>query len=128
MLGAQQYITTYAFFRFEDGTLPFLSILALRHGFDTLKRLNLDMNAISKHSFSLAQYVYKNLATLHHSNGKPVVIFYHDSTFNDINLQGSTVNFNLLRDNGEYVGNTEVSKRNFTHTYRMYKSLTVFQP
>lgn len=86
------------------------------------------MNVISKHSFSLAQYVYKNLATLHHSNGKPVVIFYHDSTFDDINLQGSTVNFNLLRDNGEYVGNTEVSKCKITHAYRMYKSLTVFQP
>ena len=25
--------------RFEDGTLPFLDIIALRHGFDTLERL-----------------------------------------------------------------------------------------
>lgn len=97
------------YFRFEDGTLSFLSILSLRHGFDTLRRLNLDMDLISKHTFSLAQFVYRNLATLHHSNGKPVVVFYHDSAFNDITLQGGTVNFNLLRDDGEYVGNAEVS-------------------
>lgn len=43
------------FFRLEDGTLPFLDILALRHGFATLTRLGRSMEAIQQHTFSLAR-------------------------------------------------------------------------
>lgn len=98
------------FCRFEDGTLPFLSILALRHGFETLKRFSLDFNLISRHTFNLAQYVYRYLLRLHHTNGSPVAMMYHDTDFEDRNLQGGIVNFNLLRMNGEYVGYAEVCK------------------
>ncbi|XP_050504607.1 molybdenum cofactor sulfurase 3 isoform X2 [Diabrotica virgifera virgifera] len=94
--------------RFEDGTLPFLSILALKYGFDTIKRLNLSFDLISEHTFSLAQYVYKRLLTLHHSNGAPVAILYHDTTFVTSQHQGPIVNFNLVRCNGEHVGYSEV--------------------
>lgn len=66
------------------------------------------MNIISKHTFSLAKYVYMNLAILHHYNGNPVAIFYHDSTFEDRNIQGGIVNFNLLRSDGKPVGYAEV--------------------
>ncbi|KAK5644280.1 hypothetical protein RI129_008125 [Pyrocoelia pectoralis] len=94
--------------RFEDGTLPFLSIIALKHGFDTLQRLKLSMDNISCHTFSLARYVYSNLKLLRHSNRKPVAVLYHDSDFDSINSQGGIVNFNLLRPSGEYVGYAEV--------------------
>lgn len=63
---------------------------------------------ISKHAFSLAKYVYKNLLTLHHSNGKPATILYHDSSYEDSAFQGGIVNFNLLRPNGDYIGYAEV--------------------
>lgn len=95
-------------FRFEDGSLPFLSILSLREGFNTLKRLHLNSTIISKHTFSLAKYVYRNLACLHHFNGRPAVILYHPSSFEDSSIQGPIVNFNLVRDNGEYIGYSEV--------------------
>ncbi|XP_068909223.1 molybdenum cofactor sulfurase isoform X2 [Tenebrio molitor] len=94
--------------RFEDGTVPFLSILALKEGFNTIKRLNLTFDLISKHTFSLAQYVYRNLLCLHHANGRPVVVLYHDTTFENLCDQGAIVNFNVLRDDGEHVGYAEV--------------------
>ncbi|KAK9721920.1 MOSC domain [Popillia japonica] len=94
--------------RFEDGTISFLDILALKHGFATLKRLKLDMNLISQHTFSLAKYVFNQLLLLHHWNCQPVAILYHDTTFGDRNHQGGIVNFNLLRSNGQYIGYAEV--------------------
>lgn len=97
------------YFSFEDGTLPFLSIIALRHGFATLERLNLKFELISKHTFELAKYVYRSLTTYHHSNGKPLAILYHDTDFSNEENQGAIVNFNLLRNTGEYIGYAEVS-------------------
>nr|CAH7761655.1 unnamed protein product [Callosobruchus chinensis] len=94
--------------RFEDGTLPFLSILAVKHGFDTINRLDLDFDLISKHVFSLAQYTYRNLVTMHHANGQPVAELYHDTVFDNRSHQGGIVNFNLLRPTGEYIGYSEV--------------------
>lgn len=98
--------------------MPFLSILALKAGFNTLKRLDITFENISKHTFYLAQYVYRNLLCLHHSNGKPVVILYHNTTFENISDQGPIVNFNILRDNGEYVGYSEVL--HFANLYNIH--------
>lgn len=67
------------------------------------------MSDISRHTFALAQYVYRSLLMLHHGNGNPVTILYHDTNFEDIKYQGGIVNFNLLRSTGEYVGYSEVS-------------------
>nr|XP_003703471.2 PREDICTED: molybdenum cofactor sulfurase 1 isoform X1 [Megachile rotundata] len=92
--------------RFEDGTVPFLSIISLRHGFDILSSIT--MEAISKHVFSLAKFLYKSLLMLHHSNGQPVVKLYSDTVYEDCNLQGGIIAFNLIRSNGEYVGYMEV--------------------
>uniref|UniRef100_A0A1Y1MDE5 Aminotransferase class V domain-containing protein n=2 Tax=Photinus pyralis TaxID=7054 RepID=A0A1Y1MDE5_PHOPY len=95
--------------RFEDGTVPFLSIMALKHGFDTLQRLSVTMRVISHHTFALARYVYDSLKQMRHNNGEPVAVLYHDSDFHSIDSQGGIVNFNLLRDTGQYVGYAEVS-------------------
>ncbi|KAG5864065.1 hypothetical protein JTB14_012991 [Gonioctena quinquepunctata] len=94
--------------RFEDGTLPFLSIVSVKHGFDTIKRVGLNFDTISKHTFSLAQYVYRHFLTLHHSNGNPAVLLYHDTTFEDPIFQGGKINFTLLRENGDHIGYSEV--------------------
>ncbi|XP_078581461.1 molybdenum cofactor sulfurase-like [Branchiostoma floridae x Branchiostoma japonicum] len=96
--------------RFEDGTLPFLDIIALRHGFDTMEKLTGGMLHISQHTFSLAHYVYLQLTSLKHHNGQPVVVVYTDTDFDDITTQGGIVNFNLLRANGDFVGYSEVDK------------------
>ena len=44
-------------FRFEDGTMPFLEILSLRHGFAALNRLGRSMESIQLHTFTLAKSV-----------------------------------------------------------------------
>lgn len=66
------------------------------------------MDMISKHVFNLAKYVYNSMVVLHHNNGQPVVKLYHDTQFEDITKQGGFINFNLLRQNGDYVGYSEV--------------------
>ncbi|XP_076163683.1 molybdenum cofactor sulfurase isoform X2 [Ptiloglossa arizonensis] len=92
--------------RFEDGTLPFLSIISLQYGFNILSSMT--MKQISKHVFSLAKFLHNSLLMLHHSNGNPVVKLYTDTAYDDNDLQGGIVTFNLIRSNGEYVGYMEV--------------------
>lgn len=109
------------FNRFEDGTLPFLSVISLLNGFSTLDRLvppindTKSMTRISRHCFSLAKYLFKNLKELKYSNGQPVVKLYHDTDFESIDNQGGIVNFNLLHTNGSFIGFAEVIFQTF-HT------------
>ena len=98
--------TLALFSRFEDGTLPFLSIISLQHGMDALSIVSLA--DISKHVFSLARYLNHSLMTLHHCNDKPAAKIYCDTDYEDQNLQGGIVTFNLLRSSGEFVGYMEV--------------------
>ncbi|KAF4516890.1 hypothetical protein B566_EDAN011235 [Ephemera danica] len=94
---------------FEDGTISFLSIIALRHGFDTLSRLVPGgIQEISTHAFRLAQHLHHSLASMKHYNDKPVAKIYCDTDFEDKNKQGPIINFNLLRANGSYIGFNEV--------------------
>ncbi|XP_064390150.1 molybdenum cofactor sulfurase-like isoform X2 [Halichondria panicea] len=96
--------------RLEDGTVSFLSIAALSHGFDALTRIGRSMEDISTHTFTLAQYVYTSLAHLRHSNGSPVVIVYCHGRYADPSQQGPIINFNVLRSDGRVVGYSEVDK------------------
>ncbi|XP_047022570.1 molybdenum cofactor sulfurase isoform X1 [Helicoverpa zea] len=99
--------------RLEDGTIPFLSVLALKHCFDTMNQLipkiiNDDlMETISHHTFYLAKDLYYQLHELRHANGNKAAITYLDSDFSDIKKQGGIVTFNLLRDDGSYIGFVE---------------------
>ncbi|CAH1774686.1 unnamed protein product, partial [Owenia fusiformis] len=95
--------------RFEDGTVSFLDIIALRHGFDTLNMFTGSTN-VPKHTFHLAWYTYTVLSNLRHSNQCPVARLYCDTEYRDVTTQGPIVNFNLLRPNGEYIGFAEVDK------------------
>lgn len=45
---------------------------------------------------------------LHHNNGRPVAKLYSDTTYDNHDMQGGIVAFNLIRSNGEYVGYMEV--------------------
>ncbi|XP_028411385.1 molybdenum cofactor sulfurase-like [Dendronephthya gigantea] len=96
--------------RHKDGTPPFLEILAVRHGFQSLRQLTTSTSVITKHTFCLAQYVYNNLKELKHYNENRVCECYCDTEFKSSSLQGPIVNFNILRSDGSYVGYAEVSK------------------
>lgn len=97
--------------RFEDGTLPFLSIVAVRHGLEAVQRLvpgGCGGVAAARHSLSLARRAFYHLLRLHHANGAPVAVLYGDTDYSSVETQGAVVNFNLLRPSGEFVGFVEV--------------------
>ncbi|KAI5332642.1 hypothetical protein L3X38_022771 [Prunus dulcis] len=92
---------------FEYGTISFLSIASVHHGFKILNSLT--VSAISRHTASLAWYVRKKLLGLRHENGARVCTLYGDSKalFHDF---GPTVSFNLKRSDGSWCGYREVEK------------------
>lgn len=122
---------------FEDGTVPYLNILALDHALDMVPHLITDhgrftqmmtenngnnetkvhfLHLVQRHTFHLAQYAYEQLSQLRHSNGQPVCTFYGNHHLHDASRQGSIVNFNLKRSNGHYVGYGEVSQASSIHS------------
>uniref|UniRef100_A0A6I8PQE9 Molybdenum cofactor sulfurase n=1 Tax=Ornithorhynchus anatinus TaxID=9258 RepID=A0A6I8PQE9_ORNAN len=101
--------------RFEDGTISFLDIIALKHGFDTLEMLTGGMEKIQQHTFTLTRYTYTVLASLRYPNGAPVVRIYSDTEFDDPATQGPIINFNVLDENGHVVGYSQVDKMASLH-------------
>jgi len=85
--------------QYEDGTLPYLSIIALNIN---LKNFNYQENKIK----SLVKYCYNKLKELKHLNGTSLVKFY----LKDINDHGSIITFNLLDEKGDYYDYTDVQE------------------
>ncbi|XP_006835200.1 PREDICTED: molybdenum cofactor sulfurase [Chrysochloris asiatica] len=96
--------------RFEDGTISFLDVIALKHGFDALDRLTGGMENIKQHTFTLAKYTYAALSSLQYPNGAPVVRIYSDSEFCSPDIQGPVINFNVLDEQGDIIGYSQVDK------------------
>ncbi|KAI1902016.1 hypothetical protein AGOR_G00040370 [Albula goreensis] len=96
--------------RFEDGTISFLDIISLHHGFEAMERLTGSMERIQLHTFGLARYTYKLLSSLRHSNGKPVAQIYCVTDYEDPSMQGAILNFNLLDSKRNFVGYSQVDK------------------
>ncbi|XP_050405457.1 molybdenum cofactor sulfurase isoform X1 [Patella vulgata] len=105
--------------RFEDGTLSFLDIIALRYGIVTVYKLTGGMEKISQHTFCIAQFFYQNLQQLHHSNGRSLAEIYTVGDFKERNRQGAIINFNLIRYNGDYIGFAEVDKMAQLHNIHL---------
>lgn len=90
--------------RFEDGTVSFLGIAALKHGFRALKKVG-GPEAIERHTAALTQYLDRRLRALRHTNGAPLLIVYGDPATADTSdgehrKKGPVVNFNVLEDDG----------------------------
>ncbi|KAK4303906.1 hypothetical protein Pmani_024112 [Petrolisthes manimaculis] len=99
--------------RFEDGTLPYLSILAVRHGFDTLTSLTGGMEKIREHTFHLARYTHHSLRSLRHACGSLVVQIYcpwGDDIPWHHHTHGPIINFTLLKADGSHVGYAQVER------------------
>lgn len=108
-----QSVNEYFLFvnRLEDGTISYLSIISLLSGYETIENLvtGKSMYRIARHCFNLSKYLYDSLRRLQYANGRDVVRFYHDSTFESVDIQGGIVTFNIMHDDGTYVGFAEVS-------------------
>ncbi|CAL9107776.1 unnamed protein product [Musa textilis] len=93
----------------EDGTISFLAIASIRHGFKIINTLT--HSAISRHTASLATYTRTKMMDLKHENGAEVCKIYGGNTsqapYQDM---GPTIAFNLKRADGSWVGYREVEK------------------
>ncbi|CAL9145333.1 unnamed protein product [Musa hybrid cultivar] len=93
----------------EDGTISFLAIASIRHGFKIINTLT--HSAISRHTASLATYTRTKMMDLKHENGAEVCKIYGRNTsqapYQDM---GPTIAFNLKRADGSWVGYREVEK------------------
>uniref|UniRef100_A0A8C6XBC0 Molybdenum cofactor sulfurase n=1 Tax=Naja naja TaxID=35670 RepID=A0A8C6XBC0_NAJNA len=96
--------------RFEDGTVSFLDIIAVKHGFDVLEKITGGMENIKQHTFALAHHTYSVLSTLKYANGAPLVRIYSDTDFSNSDIQGPIINFNVLDENGDTIGYSQVDK------------------
>jgi molybdenum cofactor sulfurtransferase len=83
---------------FEDGTLNFLDIAAVRTGLDFLDRVGMDR--IHAHVMSLTATLLDGLRSLTHADGQPLVRIYGPATTDQ---RGGTVAFNLLTADGAVV-------------------------
>jgi molybdenum cofactor sulfurtransferase len=101
----------------EEGTVPFTSIFALDHALDTHTRLYGSMSAISSHTCFLVKYCYDSLVKLLHSNGRHLCIIYNEpgAIYDDPNLQGGTIAFNVFRADGLVVGYNQVEQAADAH-------------
>ncbi|KAM0950783.1 putative molybdenum cofactor sulfurtransferase [Dioscorea sansibarensis] len=93
----------------EDGTVSFLSIASIRHGFKIINELT--SYAIDRHTRSLATYVRNAMIDLRHENGSSVCRLYgRDLTKVSPHDVGPTIAFNLKRADGSWFGYREVEK------------------
>ncbi|XP_038593086.1 molybdenum cofactor sulfurase isoform X1 [Micropterus salmoides] len=96
--------------RFEDGTVSFLDIIAVNHGFEALYRITGGMHNIQQHTFGLARYTYMLLSSLCHGNGRPVAQIYIEGQFESPSTQGAILNFNLMDSHGQIIGYSQVDR------------------
>ncbi|KAL3503734.1 hypothetical protein ACH5RR_038183 [Cinchona calisaya] len=94
---------------FEDGTISFLSIASILHGFRMLNTLTI--SAVSRHTASLAIYVRRTLSAMRHENGNHVCTLY-GAEYSRVPFEGMgpIVSFNLRRPDGSWFGYREVEK------------------
>ena len=103
--------------RFEDGSLPFLSIVSIESGFSLFNAIQFER--IHKHIKEIGQYIIKQLIDLRYNSGSPLIQLYgvlsksfskgivddlnDDSTF-------SIITFNILDKNAEIIPYQDVLK------------------
>lgn len=87
--------------RLEDGTLPFLDIVALHEGLRTFGVLG-GPAAIERHTHALRAYGAARLRGLRHANGAALVrLFGRHGDADAARVQGATLTFLLLDPRGE---------------------------
>lgn len=103
---ADGFILDKAHTRFEDGTINYLGIPAIKMGLDYLTEAGIDR--INKRVSILTSYLIKELMEIRHGNGHPVVRIFGPG---DEEGRGGTIILNLFDQDGEIVPFQEVEQR-----------------
>jgi len=91
---------------FEDGTLDYLTIPAVRFGLDVIRSVGID--TIHERVECLTGWLVSRLLDLRHSNGEPLVVLYGPAS---IESRGGTVTMNLRSASGAPIDQDEVERR-----------------
>ena len=75
---------------FEDGTVNYLNIPAIKTGLQHLEKVGVD--TIGERVYCLTGWLLENLLSLQHSNGKPMVRIYGPA---DMEMRGATLTLNF---------------------------------
>lgn len=87
--------------RFEDGSLPFLSIASINYDFNVFYN-DLKLSRISDHISSLIDYLYGELTELRYLNGSPLVTIYTNQDQKQLQKQ-SIITFNVLDQKADII-------------------------
>lgn len=96
--------------RFEDGTVNYLDIPAIKIGLQYIESIGID--AIGKRIESLTGYALDEMQKLKHDNGVPLVQIYGPK---DITSRGGTISMNFFDKNGKMFGFMDVEKEAAKH-------------
>ena len=91
---------------FEDGTLDYLSLPAVEIGLRHIERVGLDLIHTRVHC--LDEWLIRELVSLHHANGHPIVRIYGPA---DAVERGATVALNLYDPDGHFLDHRSVEAR-----------------
>jgi molybdenum cofactor sulfurtransferase len=91
---------------FEDGTLDYLSLPAVEIGLRHIERVGLDLIHTRVHC--LSEWLIRELVSLHHANGGPIVRIYGPA---DAVERGATVALNLYDPDGYFLDHRGVEAR-----------------
>jgi molybdenum cofactor sulfurtransferase len=92
--------------RFEEGTLNYLSIPAVKMGIDWIKQLGI--KTIQKRLFCLTDYLIKELDQLKHSNGKSLIHIFGPG---NIEQRGSTIIMNFFDAEEQKIDVSEIEQK-----------------
>jgi molybdenum cofactor sulfurtransferase len=95
---ADSYFLANAHERFEDGTVNYLQIPAIKTGLQHIERIG--MNTIHQNVLALTQYMLDQLQMLKHSNGCPLI---HVLGPKNNNNRGGTILLNFYDANNESI-------------------------
>jgi selenocysteine lyase/cysteine desulfurase len=91
---------------FEDGTLDYLSLPAVEIGLRHIERVGLELIHTRVHC--LNEWLIRELVSLHHANGRPIVRIYGPADAVD---RGATVALNLYDPDGHFLDHRSVEAR-----------------
>ena len=91
--------------KFEDGTINYLNIPALKIGIEFIESIGIDV--ISKRIQILTAYFLDRIEQLKHQNGEPLVYIFGP---NDTEDRGGTMILNLFNEEGKIIPFFEVEK------------------
>ena len=96
----------------EDGTLPFHNIVALTHAIAIHERIFGPAKSISIHTAHISAWLYQQLSSLKHANGRHVMEMHKDenATHGDPETQGPIIAFSLRRSDGAYIGSSHFER------------------